>query len=209
MQFFKPENYFEVREALIQAGRGDLIGGCDGLIPANPPKEAIEARRRAGERRGAERPLPHGREPGGGRSSQANGPSRRCEEPRLPAGAEVAGAPAQARPRAETHQNRERDDGRRATRRPCSSPTNDKVADAVIELACRQRHRGRGRSSAASTRRPTRSPALTEASTRTRIEVRVIDPAQVEDAKELLDRAVSGTRRRARCETSGRTAPAR
>ena len=46
MQFFKPENYFEVREALIQAGRADLIGGCDGLIPANPPKEAIEARRR-------------------------------------------------------------------------------------------------------------------------------------------------------------------
>src|SRR5438067_6323849 len=46
MQFFKPENYFEVREALIRAGRGDLIGGCDGLIPANPPKEAIEARRR-------------------------------------------------------------------------------------------------------------------------------------------------------------------
>jgi uncharacterized radical SAM protein YgiQ len=46
MQFFKPENYFEVREALIQAGRADLIGGCEGLIPANPPPEAIEARRR-------------------------------------------------------------------------------------------------------------------------------------------------------------------
>ena len=47
MQFFKPENYFAVREALIQAGRGDLIGGgCDCLIPAQPPKEAIEARRR-------------------------------------------------------------------------------------------------------------------------------------------------------------------
>jgi uncharacterized radical SAM protein YgiQ len=46
MQFFKPENYFEVREALIQAGRADLIGGCEGLIPANPPKEAIEARRK-------------------------------------------------------------------------------------------------------------------------------------------------------------------
>jgi hypothetical protein len=46
MQFFKPENYFTVREALIQAGRADLIGGCEGLIPANPPKEAIEARRR-------------------------------------------------------------------------------------------------------------------------------------------------------------------
>src|SRR5207302_810090 len=47
MQFFKPENYFMVREALIQAGRADLIGnGCDCLIPAHPPKEAIEARRR-------------------------------------------------------------------------------------------------------------------------------------------------------------------
>jgi uncharacterized radical SAM protein YgiQ len=46
MQFFKPENYFEVREALTQAGRTDLIGGCEGLIPANPPREAIEGRRR-------------------------------------------------------------------------------------------------------------------------------------------------------------------
>jgi uncharacterized radical SAM protein YgiQ len=46
MQFFKPENYFAVREALLEAGRADLIGGCEGLIPANPPKEAIEARRR-------------------------------------------------------------------------------------------------------------------------------------------------------------------
>jgi uncharacterized radical SAM protein YgiQ len=46
MQFFKPENYFEVREALIAAGRADLIGGCEGLIPANPPKEALEARRK-------------------------------------------------------------------------------------------------------------------------------------------------------------------
>jgi hypothetical protein len=36
-----------VREALIEAGRQDLIGGgCDCLIPAQPPKEAIEARRR-------------------------------------------------------------------------------------------------------------------------------------------------------------------
>ena len=46
MQFFKPENYFMVREALLKAGRGDLIGsGCDCLIPAHPPKAAIEARR--------------------------------------------------------------------------------------------------------------------------------------------------------------------
>lgn len=46
MQFFKPANYFAVRQALIEAGRGDLIGGCDGLIPANPPKEALDARRK-------------------------------------------------------------------------------------------------------------------------------------------------------------------
>jgi uncharacterized radical SAM protein YgiQ len=47
MQFFKPSNYFTVREALIQAGRADLIGnGCDALIPAQPPKEALESRRR-------------------------------------------------------------------------------------------------------------------------------------------------------------------
>jgi hypothetical protein len=46
MQFFKPENWFTVREALIKAGRADLIGnGCDCLITAQAPKEAIEARR--------------------------------------------------------------------------------------------------------------------------------------------------------------------
>src|SRR5438045_7491728 len=46
LQFFKPENYFEVREALIQAGRTDLIGGgCDCLIPAHAPPEALRARR--------------------------------------------------------------------------------------------------------------------------------------------------------------------
>jgi uncharacterized radical SAM protein YgiQ len=47
MQFFKPENYFFVREALLKAGRGDLIGnGCECLIPAHPPRQAIDARRR-------------------------------------------------------------------------------------------------------------------------------------------------------------------
>src|SRR5438270_13147769 len=47
MQFFKPENWFTVREALIEPARQDLIGnGCDCLIPAQPPKEAIEARRK-------------------------------------------------------------------------------------------------------------------------------------------------------------------
>ena len=49
MQFFKPENYFEAapRAARTRAAR-DLIGdGCDALIPATPPREAIEARRAA------------------------------------------------------------------------------------------------------------------------------------------------------------------
>lgn len=46
MQFFKPANYFEVREALRQAGRTDLIGNdCESLIPPTPPREALEARR--------------------------------------------------------------------------------------------------------------------------------------------------------------------
>ena len=46
MQYFKPENYFEVRTALRNAGRQDLIGdGCDCLIPSTPPREAIQQRR--------------------------------------------------------------------------------------------------------------------------------------------------------------------
>jgi uncharacterized radical SAM protein YgiQ len=48
LQFFKPENYFEVRAALLRAGRADLIGpGCDCLIPAQPPKAALTARMKA------------------------------------------------------------------------------------------------------------------------------------------------------------------
>jgi uncharacterized radical SAM protein YgiQ len=51
LQFFKPENYFLVREALRKAGRTDLIGAhCDALIPHDPPREAIEARRLRAER---------------------------------------------------------------------------------------------------------------------------------------------------------------
>ncbi len=46
MQFFKAENWFEVQAALRQAGRMDLIGeGCDCLIPSQPPKAALDARR--------------------------------------------------------------------------------------------------------------------------------------------------------------------
>ena len=76
LQFFKPENYFEVREALMKAGRQDLIGsGCDALIPANPPRVALQARMRASElasdRRAirpsdrSSRSLPGGRIPSG------------------------------------------------------------------------------------------------------------------------------------------------
>ena len=46
MQYFKPENWFVVRKALLDAGRKDLIGGgpqC--LIPQNPPKVAMQAKR--------------------------------------------------------------------------------------------------------------------------------------------------------------------
>ena len=51
MQYFKPENYFEVRTALQKAGRQDLIGdGCDCLIPSRPPREAIQQRRRDAQR---------------------------------------------------------------------------------------------------------------------------------------------------------------
>jgi uncharacterized radical SAM protein YgiQ len=52
MQFFKPENYFEVRKALVQAKRTDLIGnGCDCLISDKPPREARERRRNDANKR--------------------------------------------------------------------------------------------------------------------------------------------------------------
>lgn len=56
MQFFKPENYFEVRKALEAAGRSDLIGdGCDGLIGTRAPKAALEARRMAAHKQMAKK----------------------------------------------------------------------------------------------------------------------------------------------------------
>ena len=94
MQFFKPENNFAVREALIQAGRQDLIGnGCDCLIPAQPPKEAIEARRcRANETAHGDHyhtvANPAKGEPAGERGGWSG------QADRLPAGAEDAEAAA-------------------------------------------------------------------------------------------------------------------
>ena len=46
LQFFAPENYFTVREALVQAGREDLVGdGPECLVPSRAPREALDARR--------------------------------------------------------------------------------------------------------------------------------------------------------------------
>ncbi|MBK9385224.1 MAG: YgiQ family radical SAM protein [Planctomycetes bacterium] len=57
MQYFKPENWFTVRRALLEAGREDLIGsGPLALIPAQPPKEALDAKRREADGAG----MPHG-----------------------------------------------------------------------------------------------------------------------------------------------------
>ena len=56
MQYFKPENWFTVRKALLDAGRKDLIGtGPECLIPPNPPKAAIQGRRDAANGRGPRR----------------------------------------------------------------------------------------------------------------------------------------------------------
>lgn len=52
MQFFKPENYFEVRKALVEAKRTDLIGkGCDCLIGDSAPREALDRRREDANKR--------------------------------------------------------------------------------------------------------------------------------------------------------------
>jgi len=50
LQFFKPENYFEVKQALLEAGRADLIGrGARCLIPEVPPPEARALKKAAGK----------------------------------------------------------------------------------------------------------------------------------------------------------------
>jgi uncharacterized radical SAM protein YgiQ len=64
LQYWKPENWFLVREALGKAGLAHLASdGPDALIPSQPPREAVEARRRAAERQdgGGEDDEPAGR----------------------------------------------------------------------------------------------------------------------------------------------------
>ncbi len=78
MQFFKPENYFEVREALSQAKRTDLIGdGCDCLISSRPPPEALKRRQQDANQRFAGNYVHTppgtgaGKKPNGGRQKQS------------------------------------------------------------------------------------------------------------------------------------------
>ena len=57
VQYFKPANYFLVRQALGKAGRRDLIGGGgDCLIPSKPPPAALAARRNQAPDAGGARP---------------------------------------------------------------------------------------------------------------------------------------------------------
>jgi uncharacterized radical SAM protein YgiQ len=85
LQFFKPENYFEVREALLKAGRSDLIGsGCDCLILAQPPREALRARMKRASQILAEGRYVHTVDAGGSVGRPAPGPSRPSRRPHSP-----------------------------------------------------------------------------------------------------------------------------
>jgi hypothetical protein len=49
LQYFKPENHALVKQVLLEAGRGDLIGdGPECLIPASPPRTRAQKAERAG-----------------------------------------------------------------------------------------------------------------------------------------------------------------
>jgi uncharacterized radical SAM protein YgiQ len=85
LQFFKPENYFEVRRALEQAGRQDLIGaGCDCLIPDRAPREALERKRREATRAFTEETS--GDHIRGGPSNRPADGSRKAARPRKSVG---------------------------------------------------------------------------------------------------------------------------
>ncbi|MEM7453593.1 MAG: YgiQ family radical SAM protein [Planctomycetota bacterium] len=88
MQFFKPENYFEVRKALRETGRHDLIGGgCDCLIPAKPPKEAIKRRREMAGKQFRGEYVHRMNESGGGQSGGDKKKKGRKKEGRFAPGA--------------------------------------------------------------------------------------------------------------------------
>ncbi len=100
MQFLEPENYFTVREALLQAGRGDLIGGGRDCLTCPSRREGSDrSAADTGERGGSGRPLPCRREPGQGREARRawGGPG---EAEGREAGAEVGAAGARERAQA-------------------------------------------------------------------------------------------------------------
>jgi hypothetical protein len=79
MQFFKPENYFVVRKALIEADRKELIGeGPMALIPNKPPKEALLARRGAANGKRGDPTYVHAKDAG---VSSRGGKTRRPRPP--------------------------------------------------------------------------------------------------------------------------------
>lgn len=104
LQFFKPQNYFLVRDALRSAGRKDLIGDhCDALIPSNPPREAIEARRQRAQKEVAGAsgdihriPAGKGKGPARGRSA-ASGNKRRRDDRRSRGGGQRGYRPDRGR----------------------------------------------------------------------------------------------------------------
>jgi uncharacterized radical SAM protein YgiQ len=82
LQYFAPENYFSVRDALRKAGREDLIGeGGQCLIASKPPAAALRA-----QREGAKSGVPgkeggHESMPGYRRASRERGGGRRKRRP--------------------------------------------------------------------------------------------------------------------------------
>jgi uncharacterized radical SAM protein YgiQ len=89
LQYFKPENYADVCEALKEAGRLDLVGdGPECLIPSRPPHNAPRrppTKGRSGERQGA-RPARTDKTPRQGKERPASGyrPHRKSSKRRSP-----------------------------------------------------------------------------------------------------------------------------
>ena len=85
LQFFAPENYFKVRDALRKAGRTDLIGaGEQCLIGANPPPAAVRAQRTPAPSATRERDGDRKSEQGYRRASRERGSKRTQERIRKP-----------------------------------------------------------------------------------------------------------------------------